>query len=185
MESIKLDCTDGRRDRLGVFRLPILYAPELGRWLTRDPLGEAGGLNLYAYVGNNPVNWVDPWGLYVDNNSPHTVYFKPAGKNDYPQTILNPSGAGAEPIAPHSCSLEAYQDGVAVPFSPDHPREVLKTVNGVNVTVNPDSTVSLDHGWSPLTWIAQKIRGGWVNRQWQDKKKATDWEDIFNAAEGQ
>ena len=39
------------------------YAPEIGRWLTRDPLGEAGGLNLYAFTGNNPVNWVDPWGL--------------------------------------------------------------------------------------------------------------------------
>ena len=37
--------------------------PHLGRWLTRDPLGEAGGVNLYAYVGNNPVNWVDPWGF--------------------------------------------------------------------------------------------------------------------------
>jgi RHS repeat-associated protein len=40
------------------------YAPEIGRWLTRDPLGETGGMNLYAFVGNNPVNWVDPWGLY-------------------------------------------------------------------------------------------------------------------------
>ena len=39
------------------------YLPHLGRWATRDPLGEAGGLNLYAFVGNNPVNWVDPWGL--------------------------------------------------------------------------------------------------------------------------
>jgi RHS repeat-associated protein len=39
------------------------YLPEPGRWLTRDPLGEAGGMNLYAFVGNNPVNWVDPWGL--------------------------------------------------------------------------------------------------------------------------
>ena len=38
------------------------YAPEVGRWLTRDPLGEAGGLNLYAFTGNNPVNWVDFWG---------------------------------------------------------------------------------------------------------------------------
>ena len=39
------------------------YLPSIGRWTTRDPLGEAGGLNLYAFVSNNPVNWVDPWGL--------------------------------------------------------------------------------------------------------------------------
>jgi RHS repeat-associated protein len=41
------------------------YLPEVGRWSTRDPLGEAGGMNLYAFVGNNPVNWVDPSGLFV------------------------------------------------------------------------------------------------------------------------
>ena len=39
------------------------YSPEMGRWTTRDPLGEAGGINLYAFVGNNSVNWVDPHGL--------------------------------------------------------------------------------------------------------------------------
>ncbi|MBL7047941.1 MAG: hypothetical protein ISR96_00225 [Nitrospira sp.] len=38
------------------------YSPALGRWLNRDPLGEAGGMNLYRFVGNNPVNWIDPWG---------------------------------------------------------------------------------------------------------------------------
>lgn len=32
------------------------------RWLSRDPLGESGGLNLYGYVGNNPTNMVDPFG---------------------------------------------------------------------------------------------------------------------------
>ena len=39
------------------------YVPALGRWLTRDPLGEAGGINLYGFVGNNPMNFLDPFGL--------------------------------------------------------------------------------------------------------------------------
>jgi uncharacterized protein RhaS with RHS repeats len=34
-------------------------------WLNRDPIEEAGGLNLYGYVGNNPVNYIDPLGLLV------------------------------------------------------------------------------------------------------------------------
>ena len=39
------------------------YSPELGRWLSRDPIGERGGENLYAMVGNNPINWIDGLGL--------------------------------------------------------------------------------------------------------------------------
>jgi RHS repeat-associated protein len=39
------------------------YDPRTGRWLSRDPLGEAGGFNLYAYCGNDPVNRHDPLGL--------------------------------------------------------------------------------------------------------------------------
>jgi RHS repeat-associated protein len=35
------------------------YDPSLQRWLTRDPLGETGGLNLYGFVGNTAVNTVD------------------------------------------------------------------------------------------------------------------------------
>jgi RHS repeat-associated protein len=38
------------------------YNPGLGRWLNRDPIDELGGVNLYAYVGNDPVDGVDALG---------------------------------------------------------------------------------------------------------------------------
>lgn len=41
------------------------YDPETGRYISADPIGLAGGMNLYAYVQNDPVNWIDPWGLAV------------------------------------------------------------------------------------------------------------------------
>ena len=39
------------------------YDPYTGRYLTPDPIGLEGGLNLFPYVLNNPVNMIDPEGL--------------------------------------------------------------------------------------------------------------------------
>jgi RHS repeat-associated protein len=46
------------------------YDPNSQRWLNQDPIQEAGGLNLYAYVANNPVNKIDPLGLYNPISGP-------------------------------------------------------------------------------------------------------------------
>ena len=39
------------------------YSPGMGRWMNRDPIDEAGGINLYVMVGNNPINSIDAYGL--------------------------------------------------------------------------------------------------------------------------
>ena len=36
------------------------YSPTHARFITEDPIRD--GANWFSYVGNNPVNWVDPWG---------------------------------------------------------------------------------------------------------------------------
>ncbi|MCG8404726.1 MAG: transglycosylase SLT domain-containing protein [Phycisphaerales bacterium] len=41
------------------------YNPRAGRWLNRDPIGENGGNNIYAFVNNTPVNSIDPLGEKV------------------------------------------------------------------------------------------------------------------------
>ena len=51
------------------------YNPITGRYIKPDSIGLAGGFDLYAYVGQNPINFVDPWkehfsiGKYCENCS--------------------------------------------------------------------------------------------------------------------
>lgn len=54
------------------------YHSQLGRWITRDPIGEEGGINLYAYVSNNPINLYDANGFSEVCCPPKTLQIDPA-----------------------------------------------------------------------------------------------------------
>ncbi|MEW6429715.1 MAG: RHS repeat-associated core domain-containing protein [Thermodesulfobacteriota bacterium] len=96
------------------------YDPQVGRFISEDPLGFDGGdLNLYAYVGNNPVMGVDPLGLCEQNNG--IDYFDlgvssvGALKDYYTLTqISTPAGA-----ALNSASLLVNKLGVVSAISPN------------------------------------------------------------------
>ena len=52
------------------------YDPETGRWISRDPILFAGGeTSLYGYVGNDPINFIDPSGLFAEirNGNPAAI----------------------------------------------------------------------------------------------------------------
>ena len=54
------------RDATGFeFRRHRVYDPKTGRFTQEDPIGLAGGLNLYGYAGGDPVNFSDPFGLFA------------------------------------------------------------------------------------------------------------------------
>jgi RHS repeat-associated protein len=51
------------------------YDPETGRFISKDPIGFAGGdINLYSYVQNNPINFVDPKGEIIQVLIPYAPY---------------------------------------------------------------------------------------------------------------
>ena len=67
------------------------YDPAGGRWLTRDPIEYSGGMNVYAYVTNNPVNKVDPSGLDDDSLTASVKQAIARGNSEELETILEAS----------------------------------------------------------------------------------------------
>ena len=67
------------------------YASELARWTTRDPIGEDGGLNLYSFCANDPINSYDLLGNRIDESE-----FKDLGGLKYYEFRLKYIEAGGK-----------------------------------------------------------------------------------------
>ena len=79
------------------------YSPDLDRWLNQDPIGEAGGLNLYRFNQNNALSFVDPDGrapalngvsYNLNNNSSIAQYQDHQFGQDYGIGLHNPPNYG-------------------------------------------------------------------------------------------
>jgi RHS repeat-associated protein len=60
----------GQQDRTGLmYRRNRYYDPNSGQFTQQDPIGIAGGLNLYGYANGDPINFSDPFGLFAEEGS--------------------------------------------------------------------------------------------------------------------
>ncbi len=112
---------DGQ-DKSGLqFRRNRLYDPQTGRFTQEDPLGLAGGLNLYGFAGGDPVNFSDPFGLCPPKKLSEVLYC--AGQMAEPamriarvmwtaETLVLPMGEGGA-LTTLSLGGRAAQGGTA------------------------------------------------------------------------
>ncbi len=104
------------------------YDPCSLKWLSRDPLGEQGGLNLTAFCGNDPVNQVDPLGLEPNNEWYSVSTFIP-----------QPQPPPLPPLAPQpKCWIQnarSPRQQADVPVMRDYAREKVKYFQQCNALV--------------------------------------------------
>ncbi|MCE2961306.1 MAG: RHS repeat-associated core domain-containing protein [Akkermansiaceae bacterium] len=91
-------------------------------WLSADPLGEAGGINLYGYVGGNPLNGTDPLGLVDLNISPRNEPRAVEAMDRW-----NPKGTGFTVGGHGSSSGDGMTDSQGVPLTPERLAELIQT----------------------------------------------------------
>ena len=89
------------------------YDPTLGRWLTPDPAGYIDGLNLYAFVRNNPLMHRDSYGLSLgDDNYSSGIYdssMEICNRPYVPRAVL---GVGIEPYGDPANGTGHYHCGI-------------------------------------------------------------------------
>lgn len=102
-------------EKLGLSRYEFRnYMPSIGKWTTRDPIGEYADINLYRMVGNNAINWVDILGLAPAGPPPVPVPGGGAGNgwkwNPNPQDKRGGKWGPKNPLPGQSQPSSSWED---------------------------------------------------------------------------
>ncbi len=133
------------------------YDPQLGRWLSADPIREEGGMNLYGYVENSPLNGIDPLGLaclFVNDRVTTTTdpQMVEAGIQEYLYALLigasgfgdptwrpTPGGSGPKPPSAEKMQLKGpkYERPKKQPPRPTRPSRPASSGTGSSCPKSP------------------------------------------------
>jgi hypothetical protein len=124
-----------------------MYSPTLGRFITKDPSGfQAGDVNLYRFVGNNPTNATDPSGLQEQKLGLQLIDYGPAVAadplNDIPGARTTSQDKLKETLSDGKLGY-AFTFNFVVPnkYANDR-RYLLQAVKHSLIVVAPDGSVS-------------------------------------------
>ena len=104
------------------------YDASLGRFLQRDPLGFKAGPNLYAYTRNDPLNFVDPQGLFEIPIGPGDPNPLPPNVDGTRNSCTTLSGQFASKVLIYATDLAYGKEGEPSPFIGEAGAEMLKAI---------------------------------------------------------
>jgi uncharacterized protein RhaS with RHS repeats len=132
------------------------YDPALGRWLSPDPLGEAGGLNLYGYVGNDPLNAWDPLGLEVYVNARRLQGFGGnAGVHTFVEVNQKHRLCGDTKDTESRTTFGGYKDGDKLAVRMNDPSDAIGSADKGRILVPPPA------GMTQSDWDQAVLNAGY------------------------
>ncbi|SEK13160.1 RHS repeat-associated core domain-containing protein, partial [Achromobacter sp. NFACC18-2] len=131
------------------------YDPQIGRFITKDPIGFAGGLNVYQYA-DNPVGWVDPLGLAVGDGGQTTGRDK-ALPTGVPESIYTKTDASGK-LAVQNTVYNV--DGKAI-GQVDFKNHGGCACSGHGHILNPPGNFKSAHGQSAVHLAPESVPDGW------------------------
>ena len=120
------------------------YDPTIGRFLSEDPIGFRGGINKYAYVGNRPLNFVDPFG-------------KCGGPNPYITALAN--ALGLIGLATGQPELGYVSVAISIANDPKSPQNV-----GGNLLGLVPGTFGQAAGGLGVLYDVGLLAGNWITK---------------------